>query len=355
MKIKHTIKLKNQKTISDQGPCFIIAEAGVNHNGNIKIAKQLVDIAVHARADAIKFQTFFADEIILQKSPKARYHIETTGSDKKLSWYNLLKSQEMSIEMHKEIISYCKKKKIIFISTPYDKRSVDLLDSLGVCIFKIASTDLNNHQLIEYVVNKKKPVILSTGMSTFDEVKKSLNILKKKIPGKFVLMQCTGSYPAPIYESNLAVINTYKDFFKCLVGFSDHVEGEEAAKIATSIGISVYEKHITVNKNLLGPDHRISIEKNEFKSLVNDIRRIERIKGKGLKFLTSSERNNRSKLRKFFVAKKEILIGHKLDNNNITCKRTGGKGISADNFEKILGSKVKRKIFKDQIITKKLI
>lgn len=118
MKIRHTIKLKNQKTISDQGPCFIIAEAGVNHNGNIKIAKQLVDIAVHARADAVKFQTFFADEIILQKSPKARYHIETTGPDKKLSWYNLLKSQEMSIEMHKEIISYCKKKKLYLYPPP---------------------------------------------------------------------------------------------------------------------------------------------------------------------------------------------------------------------------------------------
>jgi sialic acid synthase SpsE len=353
MKIKNIIKLKDQKIISNDGPCFIIAEAGVNHNGQIKIAKQLVDIAVYARADAIKFQTFLTNEIILQKSPKAKYHLETTGSNNKLSWYNLLKSQEMSLEMHKEIISYCKKKKIIFMSTPYDTQSVDLLEDLGVSIYKVASTDLNNHQLIEYISKKKKPIILSTAMSSFDEVKESCNILKKNISGSFVLMQCTGSYPAPINESNLAVINTYKNFFKCLVGFSDHVEGNEAAKIATSIGISVYEKHITVNKNLPGPDHRVSMEKVEFKNLIDEIRKIEKIKGAGLKFLTSSEKRNRNKLRKYFVAKKEILMGQKLTNNNITCKRTGGKGISADKFKKILGLRVKNKIDKNQIITKK--
>lgn len=155
MKIKNIIKLKNQKIISNNGPCFIIAEAGVNHNGQIKIAKQLVDIAVYAKADAIKFQTFLTNEIILQKSPKAKYHLETTGSNNKLSWYNLLKSQEMSPKMHKEIISYCQKKNIIFMSTPYDKPSVDLLEDLGVSIYKVASTDLNNHQLIEYISKKK--------------------------------------------------------------------------------------------------------------------------------------------------------------------------------------------------------
>ena len=200
------IKLKYKKKISKNESCFIIAEAGVNHNGSLKIAKQLVDIAVEAKADAVKFQTFIADEIILKKAPKAKYHIETTGSDKSLSWYDLLKSQEISLKMHKELISYCNKKKIIFMSTPYDKKSVDLLDSLGVQIFKIASTDSNNHQLIEYIAKKKKPVILSTAMSNIKDITESFKILKKYLRNNFVLMQCTGSYPAPIKDANLAVI-----------------------------------------------------------------------------------------------------------------------------------------------------
>jgi sialic acid synthase SpsE len=185
-----TILLSYNKKISTNGKCFIIAEAGVNHNGSLKLGKKLIDIAVAAKADAIKFQTFLANEIILKKAPKAKYHLETTGSDKELSWYDLLKTQEISLKMHIELFNYSKKKKIIFMSTPYDKKSVDLLDKLGVEIFKIASTDANNYQLIEYIAKKRKPVILSTAMSNINEIKESVKILRKYLKNKFVLMQC---------------------------------------------------------------------------------------------------------------------------------------------------------------------
>jgi N,N'-diacetyllegionaminate synthase len=344
------IELSLNKKIAKNGPCFIIAEAGVNHNGSLSLAKKLVDIAVEAKADAVKFQTFIADEIILKKAPKARYHIETTGSDRKQSWHQLLKSQEMSKNMHKKIIEYCRLKKIIFMSTPYDYKSCDLLYDLGVEIFKIASTDTNNFKFIEYVSKKKKPVILSTAMANSEEVDASYKILKKYLKNQFVIMQCTGSYPAPIEDANLNVIKSYKEKFKCLIGYSDHVVDNYAALAATAIGISCYEKHITVNKKLPGPDHRASMEKKEFIKLVKDIRKVEMTLGSYKKKLSKSELQNVKKLRKYLVAGTNIFKGEKLNNYNMNFKRTGGRGISASNYYKIKGKKVKRNFMKDQII-----
>ena len=265
---KNQIILSNKIKISETDKCFIIAEAGVNHNGSISLAKKLIDIAVEAKADAVKFQTFLAEEIILRKAPKARYHIETTGSDNKQSWFNLLRTQEINYKMHKEIIKYCKQKKIIFMSTPYDKKSADLLDKLGMEIFKIASTDSNNHQLIDHISKKNKPVILSTAMSNMAEVEKSVKILKKNLKNKFILMQCTGSYPAPATDANLMVIQSYKKKFNCIVGYSDHVMDNKVALGSIAIGAKCFEKHITVNKKLKGPDHRVSMEKKDFVRLV---------------------------------------------------------------------------------------
>ena len=346
------IRLSYNKKIGYGQPCFIIAEAGVNHNGSLSLAKKLVDIAVKAKADAVKFQTFIADEIILKKAPKARYHIETTGSNKKLSWYNLLKSQEISIKMHKELIKYCKKKKIIFISTPYDKKSADLLENLGVEIFKIASTDTNNYQLINYISKKGKPVILSTAMSSYKEVVQSFKILKKNLKDKFAIMQCTGSYPAPLFEANLNVINTYKKQFQCLVGYSDHVLDDSAVLVACSMDIHCYEKHITVDKKLPGPDHRASCNKKEFIEIVKKIKKIERIKGSNIKEIVRCEKKNISKLKKFLVAEKDINLNEKLTDKNITFKRTGGKGISAAKYFEIIGKFAKKKYKKNSVIDK---
>jgi N,N'-diacetyllegionaminate synthase len=346
------IKLSNNKTISNNGKCFIIAEAGVNHNGNLKIGKQLIDLAVVAGADAVKFQTFVADEIILKDAPKAKYHIETTGSDQKLSWYDLLKTQEINFKMHKELINYCKKKKIIFMSTPYDKKSVDLLCRLNVEIFKIASTDSNNYQLIEYIAKKKKPVILSTAMSGFKEIQKSVMILKKYLKKNFALMQCTGSYPAPIQDANLRVIETFRKKFQCLVGYSDHVLGDSTAIASISFGISCYEKHITINKKLPGPDHRASLNKSEFIELVKKIRLTETALGNGVKKIMPSEKNNVKKLKKYLVATKDILKGQKIKPSDITAKRTGGMGISANHYFAVI-NKISLKNFKKNSILKK--
>jgi N,N'-diacetyllegionaminate synthase len=344
------IELSFNKKIGGKNPCFIIAEAGVNHNGSLSLAKKLIDIAVEAKADAVKFQTFLADEIILKAAPKAKYHIETTGPDRKQSWYELLKSQEISLEMHKEIIKYCKKKKIIFLSTPYDQKSCDLLYDLEVEMYKIASTDANNFQFIEYIAKKKKPVILSTAMANMKEVEISYKILKKYLKNNFAIMQCTGSYPAPIEEANLNVIQNYKQRFKCPIGYSDHVTDDHVALAAIALGISCYEKHITVNKKLPGPDHRASMEKKDFKKLVFNLRKVEKCMGGFEKKLVNSEKSNIKKLRKYLVAKRNIVKGEKLNDSNMIFKRTGGRGISATCYFKIKGKEIKKNFKKDQII-----
>ena len=349
--MKKIIKFNNGKEISENSPCFIIAEAGVNHNGDIKIAKKLVDMAVECKADAVKFQSFFTDEVIIKKAPKAKYHIETTGDDNVQTWYNLIKSTEMDLKMHKDIVKYCKKKKIIFISTPYDFKSVDLLNRLNVEIIKIASTDTNNHPLIKYISKKNKPIILSTAMSNLNEVSESFEIIKKYSKKPVVLMQCTGNYPAPRYDSNLRVINGYKKKFKSLVGYSDHVLGNDAALAAISIGASVYEKHITIDKKLPGPDHRTSMNKNEFKILVNKIRDLEKILGKEKKQVMDSELENRKILRKFIVTKRDLIKGKKISQKDISIKRTGGKGLEPEMFEKILERRTKKIIPKDTPLT----
>jgi len=346
------IKLSNNKAISNNGKCFIIAEAGVNHNGSLKIGRQLIDLAVAAGADAVKFQTFSADEIILKDAPKAKYHIETTGSNEKLSWYDLLKTQEINFKMHKELIRHCKKKNIIFMSTPYDKKSVDLLCRLNVEIFKIASTDSNNYQLIEYIAKKRKPVILSTAMSDMIEIQKAVKILKKYLKNNFALMQCTGSYPAAIDESNLKVIETFRKKFKCLVGYSDHVNGDIAALASIPFGISCYEKHITINKKLPGPDHRASLNKSEFVELVKKIRLVETALGDGVKKVMPCEKNNVKKLKKYLVATKDILKGQKIKSTDITTKRTGGIGVSASQYFSVKNKIAWKEFKKNKIITK---
>ncbi len=253
-------KIENKLIGKDQ-PIFFIAEAGVNHNGSLDKAKKLVDVAKECGADAVKFQSFITDEIILPNAPKSKYHKETTGEDVKQSWTELLKTQEMSKKMHENLIEYCKNKKIIFLSTPYEEKSADLLDSFGMPAFKIASTDNNNNKLLKHVAAKGKPIILSTAMSSEEEVVESMNFLFKVGATEIVLMQCTGSYPSDLRDSNLNVIKKYKEIFKdkCLFGYSDHTENFINPIAASAIGISMYEKHFTLDKKLEGPDHRISL------------------------------------------------------------------------------------------------
>ena len=198
------MKIKiNKDYIGEKFPAYFIAEAGVNHNGSLKLAKQLIDIAKKSGANAVKFQTFKADNIIIPKGPKAKYHIETTGKDKKLSWRDLLRSQEISKKMHIELIKYCKLKKITFLSTPYDKESADLLDKLGVPAFKIASTDNDNYPLLEYIAKKRKPMIISTAMASMKEILLARKVIIASGCKKFAFLQCTGNYPSKTIDSNM--------------------------------------------------------------------------------------------------------------------------------------------------------
>ncbi len=348
------MKIKiNERMISDESQIFFIAEAGVNHNGSLDLAFRLVDSAIEAGADAIKFQTFKTENIILENAPKSSYHIETTGDDQSQSWYQLLKSQEMSLEMHIKIFEYCKKNNIIFLSTPYDVESADLLEKLGVQLFKIASTDLNNSLLLNYISKKNIPLILSTAMSTIDEIDESINILKSNKLEEYVIMQCTGNYPARDEDSNLKVLNLYKEKFNCLIGYSDHSENNINAIASTSLGISVFEKHFTLDKTLPGPDHRMSFEPKQLKKTIDLIRQTEKNLGSLNKRVLDSEKENRLKLRKSLCSSQFIKSNTIVTENMITAKRPGS-AIPANRLDKVLNKKTKVDIEKNQLLNENM-
>ncbi len=316
-----SIKISNKK-IGPYNPVFFIAEAGVNHNGSISLAKKMINIAKQAGADAIKFQSFKTENIILKNAPKSQYHLDTTGSNKKISWFDLLKTQEMSERMHFILKEYCDKKKIIFLSTPYDNDSVDLLTKLNINAFKIASTDNQNYPLLEYIAKKNKPIILSTAMSNFEEIQKISNFIKK-INKKIIILQCTGNYPSKINETNLNVMKTYEKKLKCVVGYSDHTIGNYSAIAATAAGAKVIEKHFTLNKKMFGPDHRMSMSPKELKNVIHDIKMIETILGSDIKKVLPSEIENRKKLKKSLVSTRLIQKGKKLSKKYFKVKRPG--------------------------------
>ena len=316
------IKIGN-KFIGENQPIFFIAEAGVNHNGSLSMALKMVDVAKESGADAIKFQSFKTDNLILPQAPKSKYHIETTGSDKKQTWFDLLKTQELSYQMHKKIIKHCKKRKIIFLSTPYDKDSVDMLEKLNVEAYKIASTDSNNIPLLSYIAKKRKPMFISTAMTNIKEVKETVKCVKKYIPNKFILMQCTGNYPSKNSDSNLKVMLAYKFLFKCLYGYSDHTMDYINPISATALGASVYEKHFTLNKKMSGPDHRMSLLPSELKKTIEIIRQTTLALGVEKKEVLKSEEHNRLRLKKSLVSKNFIKKGKRLNKSMIAIKRPG--------------------------------
>ncbi len=335
------------KQISNESSTFIIAEAGVNHNGDMHLAKEMIDIAVESGVDAVKFQIFKANNLILRNVEKASYQMRTT--DRKESQYDMLKRLEVTKEQIKELMKYCEKKKIIFLSTPFEKASLDELDELGVSAFKVAATDLTNIQFLKQVVEKGKPVILSAGMCYMTEVQKVLETIYP-INRNVILLHCTANYPIKDKEANINVIQTFKDVFDILVGYSDHSEGVGASPYAVALGAKVIEKHFTLDKNMIGPDHKASIMPDELKQLVSDIRRVEKYLGDGIKMPTYSEQGTRKSLQKCFVASRHINAGEKFSDENIVAKRTNGIGISALYFDDITNMTAKREFEADDII-----
>ena len=294
------------RLIGDSHPVFFIAEAGVNHNGSIELGIKLIEIAKEAGADAVKFQTFKTENIITKTAPKSTYHIETTGSDEGQSWFDLLKTQEMSREMHIELIEHCKKVGIIFLSTPYDEDSADLLERLDVPAFKIASTDTSNIPLLRYIAKKGRPMIMSSAMATMEEVENAVSTVREEGLTAFAMLQCTGSYPAKLRDSNLRVMQTYREQIQCIVGYSDHTPDLINPIAATAMGANIYEKHFTLDRDLPGPDHRMSLNPEELTETVQAIRNTETALGNLKKQVLEAEKENRIKLRKSVVANVDI-------------------------------------------------
>lgn len=335
------------KIISSKTPTFVIAEAGVNHGGDISLAKEMIDAAKEAGADAVKFQSFKTEELILKNIAKAPYQKKTT--DENESQFDMLKKLEITKDNISELKEYCEKKGIVFLSTPFEKASLDELDELGVDAYKVAATDITNIQFVEQVAKKNKPIFLSAGMCYMEEVKRTLDAVGA-INKNIVLMQCTANYPFEDNEANIKVVETFKNSFDILVGYSDHSKGIGASPFAVALGAKVIEKHFTLDKNMKGPDHKASIEPDELKQLISDIRRVEKYLGDGQKMPTLSEQKTRKSLQKCFVAKKVIKKGEIFTSDNIVAKRTDGVGIPATYYHDMLGKEAEKDYEKDDII-----
>ncbi len=337
----------NTVTISKNSPVFFIAEAGVNHNGSIKLAKKLIDIACDAGADAVKFQHFKSEELVLKDTPKAPYQRVQTNSDE--SQYKMLKKLEFTWKELLELKNYCHKRGIIFLVTPFDNASLEELDRVGVCAYKISSTDVTNLLFLKNVAQRGKPILLSTGMSYLKEV---IAALKEIYPYNkdVILLQCTSNYPALDDEINLRVISRFSQLFKMLVGFSDHSVGIKAIPYAVCLGARVIEKHFTIDKTLPGPDHRASLSPNQLKTVINDIRQLEIYLGTAIKKPTHSELEIKKFLSKYLVAALPIKRGERFSEDLITAKRTGGLGVPAAEYKKILNKRSGKEYIKDEII-----
>jgi N,N'-diacetyllegionaminate synthase len=328
---------------------FIIAEAGVNHNGSIDIAKKLIDEAKKAGADAVKFQTFKAEKLVSKIAPKAEYQKKTTSV--KESQFEMIKRLELNKNDHIELIKYCKNKKIDFLSSPFDLDSIDLLNSFGLRIFKIPSGEIINLPYLRKIGKLNKEIILSTGMSCLSDIEFSLKILTESGTkrDKITVLHCNTEYPTPYKDVNLNAMITIRNAFKIEVGYSDHTPGIEIPIAAVALGAKIIEKHFTLDKNMEGPDHKASLGPGELKQMIDSIRNIELALGNGVKVPSESEKPNMLIGRKSIVAKRNIEKGEIFSNNNITVKRPGS-GISPMRWDEIIGKKSPSKFKEDELI-----
>ena len=328
---------------------LIIAEAGVNHNGDLELAKQLINVASDAGADLVKFQTFNASRLATRTAKKADYQAQTTDSQE--SQHEMLRRLELSAEMHVELITHCAARNIGFFSTGFDIESVDMLVSLGQDHFKIPSGEITNLPYLRHIGQLGKAVILSTGMATLGEIEAAIVVLEHAGTPRvnMTVLHCTTEYPTPMVEVNLRAMQSIHTAFGVAVGYSDHTRGIEVANAAVAMGASVIEKHFTLDRNLPGPDHRASLEPEELKVMVAAIRNIEVALGDGIKRLTPSEVRNKLVARKSLVASRAIKAGAAFSAENITAKRPG-TGISPMQWDEIMGRTAPRDFLADELI-----
>jgi N,N'-diacetyllegionaminate synthase len=315
---------------------IIIAEAGVNHNGSIELAKKLIDIAAEAGADFVKFQTFKAEILVTQTADKAEYQKEITDTDE--SQFAMIKKLELDRKTHEKLIDYCKTKDIQFLSTAFDHDSIDLLDELNIPLFKIPSGEITNLPYLRHIGKMGKPIIMSTGMSSLEEVRDALNVLIESGAEKeqITILHCNTEYPTPMKDVNLKAMLTIKDEMGVNIGYSDHTLGIEVPIAAVAMGATVIEKHFTLDRNMPGPDHRASLKPDELREMVVAIRNIKKAMGAGEKKPSSSETKNISVVRKSIVAKMSIKKGELFTEENLTVKRPG-TGISPMGWDAVIG------------------
>jgi len=340
------VKIGN-KFVGEGEPVFIVAEAGSNHDGKLEQAKQLIDVAANSGADAIKFQTFLADKIVAKTGPKAGYMKKISEKE---SMYEIFKQIELPREWHRELAEYASKKSLIFLSSPFDEEAVDLLDELGVPAFKVASGEITNFPLIKYMARKGKPLIVSTGAATMNEVEEAVSVIRKTRNKKIVLLHCVANYPAAPEDANLLAMNALKQKFRLPVGYSDHTLEIAAPLAAVALGAVMIEKHFTLSRKLPGPDHFYAIEPNELKVMVDSIRAVEKMRGKPIKKPAKAELEIRKLARRSIFAKVDIPAGATIKKEMLVILRPA-VGLAPKYFGKIIGKRAKADIKQYEPIT----
>lgn len=340
-----------RRIIGDRHPCFIIAEAGINHNGNLDMAMQLIDHAKQSGADCIKFQTFNTKASESIHSLKPSYF---KGRDGNKSKHDFSRSLEFSRDQFKTLREYCGRSNIMFLSTATDLPSLKLLISIGVDAIKIGSSDTNNFMLLKNAAQTRLPIFLSTGISTFHDIQDSVDFLRSNGSGNVSVLQCTSQYPVPYSQVNLNAMKSFKEKFSLPVGYSDHSAGYHVPVAAVAAGANIIEKHFTLSRNLPGVDHIASIEPFEFKLMVKFIRDVEQSLGNGIKEIESSEKEHLMTMRKSIVAARGIRAGKPITEKDITVKRPG-TGLSPKHYYRIIGKKLNTDLKPDDIIKEEMI
>ncbi|MFU0823630.1 N-acetylneuraminate synthase [Clostridium sp.] len=345
------IKIKG-KVLGSGKPCFIIAEGGVNHNGDINLAKKMVDKAIEAGVDAIKFQTFKSEKLVTKYAAMARYQKDNMGIED--SQFSMLKKLELSYDEFADLKEYCDMKGIIFMSTPFDFESADFLNSIGMEAFKISSGDLTNIPMLEHIAKFNKPIILSSGMAVLGEIEDAVMALRNLGLEDIAVLHCTSNYPAALDSVNLKAMNTIKNTFKVVGGYSDHTNGITIPIAAAALGADIIEKHFTLDKNMEGPDHKASLDPLDLKKMVEEVRKVEISMGTGIKMFTKSEMDTMKAARKSIVASRDIRRGQIIDIKDLDYKRPG-TGLSPKYYKELLGKRARVDIKRDEQINLTLV
>jgi N,N'-diacetyllegionaminate synthase len=329
-------------------PCFVVGEAGVNHNGCLDLARQLVDVAVDAGVDAVKFQTFVADELVTADASKADYQRRITDAGE--SQLEMLRRLELPAHSFAELQAYCRHRGILFLSTPFDEASADLLHSLDVPLFKVSSGDLNNVPLLTHLARMHRPLVLSTGMATLGEIESALVHVRTAGDPPIALLHCVSDYPARPADVNLRAMATLRTAFSVPVGFSDHTVGIEVGLAAVAMGASILEKHFTLDRAMEGPDHAASLDPEGLKRLVASVRTVEAAFGDGVKLPAASERSTARAARRSLVAARDLAMGERLDDGALAVRRPG-TGLSPELLPYVVGRRLRCPVSRGSLIS----